>query len=789
MITEKQHELQILTDGESQDTIGMSLDLDSANMLMQMLSKNLYSDGIGSSIRETASNALDSHRRAGVDDPIIVSFCRNKEHNYEYTVEDFGTGLDDKDVEYIISKYGKSTKRLEANELGMFGLGFKAPLAYSSSFYFVCRKDGMERKYMMYEGDDFNKIDLLHETKTTEKNGVKVIIPVKWGDRYEFIKKTKEQLAYFEGVYFNFQNVGDTIDNNFKIFRSKEFQISELTDDHSLHICLDNVYYPIDFQKLGIPKLDLQIGLRFGLTDGLFPTPNREAIRYTQEAKKVILDKIEKFSDYMVTSFNTNMKETDDVKAIFRYYNARRKYIMIEEKDYDITSLIDKSTVKLIKPKMKGITLLDLEHLAKHNEYMFKEYEKKYILQNDRFSANKGNWNTQVGVDTFNDSFSAIYLYSEKIGVNKKNYVKTLHPTNGYTKRVAFIKKTMEFGLKGKKDKTGLKLFRSNHIDTYDNYIKILELKNYKKADWRKVIEEFKFVLSLFFKDIKNLDDLVVPQSWLDARKKKTKKVYSNVSGGVTQLKLEGEIICKKAEDLLRYVDGKNAKFTPDRYHLEKIYREPKLIVYAEHGSQDKLDRLYHISKKQKMAYITLSQREMNVVKDLEIHNFIPIEKFMEGKNKPFRRLVTGALITRLKRKYRNVFNKREKLKSVCKDLMDKLDLISQYENNQIEVRHDNMYDALIEVANTHNLYDETIYPEYLECKAILESLPFLEPFMDVTSHYLNEEDPLLDALTDLFKYYKYKVNFERYHMRLNEDLPLEETLTEETVEELVKIN
>ena len=789
MITEKQHELQILTDGESQDTIGMSLDLDSANMLMQMLSKNLYSDGIGSSIRETASNALDSHRRAGVDDPIIVSFCRNKEHNYEYTVEDFGTGLDDKDVEYIISKYGKSTKRLEANELGMFGLGFKAPLAYSSSFYFVCRKDGMERKYMMYEGDDFNKIDLLHETKTTEKNGVKVIIPVKWGDRYEFIKKTKEQLAYFEGVYFNFQNVGDTIDNNFKIFRSKEFQISELTDDHSLHICLDNVYYPIDFQKLGIPKLDLQIGLRFGLTDGLFPTPNREAIRYTQEAKKVILDKIEKFSDYMVTSFNTNMKETDDVKAIFRYYNARRKYIMIEEKDYDITSLIDKSTVKLIKPKMKGITLLDLEHLAKHNEYMFKEYEKKYILQNDRFSANKGNWNTQVGVDTFNDSFSAIYLYSEKIGVNKKNYVKTLHPTNGYTKRVAFIKKTMEFGLKGKKDKTGLKLFRSNHIDTYDNYIKILELKNYKKADWRKVIEEFKFVLSLFFKDVKNLDDLVVPQSWLDARKKKTKKVYSNVSGGVTQLKLEGEIICKKAEDLLRYVDGKNAKFTPDRYHLEKIYREPKLIVYAEHGSQDKLDRLYHISKKQKMAYITLSQREMNVVKDLEIHNFIPIEKFMEGKNKPFRRLVTGALITRLKRKYRNVFNKREKLKSVCKDLMDKLDLISQYENNQIEVRHDNMYDALIEVANTHNLYDETIYPEYLECKAILESLPFLEPFMDVTSNYLNEEDPLLDALTDLFKYYKYKVNFERYHMRLNEDLPLEETLTEETVEELVKIN
>jgi hypothetical protein len=49
----------------------MSLDLDSAQMLMQMLSKNLYSDGIGSTIRETASNALDSHRRAGVTDQLL----------------------------------------------------------------------------------------------------------------------------------------------------------------------------------------------------------------------------------------------------------------------------------------------------------------------------------------------------------------------------------------------------------------------------------------------------------------------------------------------------------------------------------------------------------------------------------------------------------------------------------------------------------------------------------------------------------------------------------------------
>ena len=134
MILEKQTEAHILQEGETQETVKMSLDLDSAQVLMQMLSKNLYSDPIGSTIRECASNALDSHRRAGVDKPIIVALQPNKDGSFEFSVEDFGTGLNDDDVRNIISKYGKSTKRNSANELGMMGLGFKAPLAYCSSF-------------------------------------------------------------------------------------------------------------------------------------------------------------------------------------------------------------------------------------------------------------------------------------------------------------------------------------------------------------------------------------------------------------------------------------------------------------------------------------------------------------------------------------------------------------------------------------------------------------------------------------------------------------------------------
>jgi len=122
---------------------------------------------------------------------------------------------------------------------------------------------------MLYESDDEdNKIDLLTETPTTEKNGVKIIVPVKYSDRHTFIESIKEQLAYFEGVYFD---CGTEIKNDFQIIRHTDFQWSDLCPDNNMHLCLDNVYYPLDFTKLGISPLYFPIGLRFSLTDGIKP--------------------------------------------------------------------------------------------------------------------------------------------------------------------------------------------------------------------------------------------------------------------------------------------------------------------------------------------------------------------------------------------------------------------------------------------------------------------------------------------------------------------------------------
>ena len=424
MILEKQKEANILSKGESKDSIGMSLDMDSAQILMQMLSKNLYSDAIGSSIRECASNALDSHRRINCDDPIIVGFKLSENGNYEFTVEDFGTGLDANDVTNIISKYGKSTKRDSNVELGMMGLGFKAPLAYTSSFYFVARKAGIERKYIMFEGEDVNTIDLLYEKKTKERNGVKIIIPVTYSDKPEFITKMKEQLCYFENVYFDC----DFIDNKFVIYRGEDFQYSDLCTDNNLHVCLDNVYYPLDFSKLGITRIDINIGLKLSLSDGVFPTPNRENLRYTKESKKVLIDKIREVSKTLVEKYNNSVVNLKNLEELWNFYENTHRNVTYDFGKLKINTISQHCSIKLKEPNYYSLKLLSTRVAYNALKEQYKNfYDIRWYYDGARIhDCNKGHRH-QLSFLKLLDVSKTNYKYSDGIKGIHKDYIRWNH--------------------------------------------------------------------------------------------------------------------------------------------------------------------------------------------------------------------------------------------------------------------------------------------------------------------------------------------------------------------------
>ena len=161
----------------------------------------------------------------------------------------------------------------------------------------------------------------------------------------------------------------------------------------------------------------------------------------------------------------------------------------------------------------------------------------------------------------------------------------------------------------------------------------------------------------------------------------------------------------------------------------------------------------------------------------------------MEGINKPFKRIVTAHLIAKLIEKYKPVFRKKENMENVSKDLHDKIETLYQYENahNPGYMSGDTetiIFGNLLEIAEANNLFDGEIYPIYQEVKAILDKFPFIKSVFDVMNNFGNNE-PLEQVVVDLLKYNKHKVNLDRYNVKLTEDAPLEEELTEATIEVL----
>ena len=783
MILEKQTESHILEEGSTQETVKMSLDLDSAQVLMQMLSKNLYSDSIGSTIRECASNALDSHRRATSELPIIVSFKRNSQADtYEFAVEDFGIGLDADDVRNIISKYGKSTKRNSNTELGMMGLGFKAPLAYSSSFYFICRKDFMERKYMMYEGDDTNSIDLLYEKPTAEPNGVKVIVPVKWADRYNFANKIREQLAYFENVYFDVDPMGSySVDNDFTIHRAEHFQYSSLATNNDMHLCLDNVSYPIDWEKLGIDRIRIKLALRFSLSDGLFPTPNREALRYTQEAKETILKKIATVADVFMEKFNDAITTQSDIKAIMEFYSRNSKHINSWYKstndDIQIDELVKHAKIPVAKPKLDNIKLLNLERLAvKAKDYILAEYKFKYKFTNSKFQAMKNYFYEHLRIaDMTGSYFGGVYIYKHDFPKSKQDYLRTVLPSN---KQIYFVKKSP------------FKLMSKNDNNDYSKYYHaILGLDKYPKHQWRQLIKEFQYVVGLYAKDFIDADAIEIPQSFKDEQKAKRMKITVAAAKGPKKVRMKGEFSGKVGTKTELNLSDQYAKFVPTIYKFENIHKLTKLHVYAKEADKKKMDGAWSCFNKH-AVFVIVAQATFDNLQKADLHNWITIDKFMEGKNRPFKTVATEFLISDLIQNYSATFKRIATVREISTDLADKLQTLWEYHNRQYRsYADDNTRKAVIDHAIANNLFDQPIYLIYKQVNEVFTKLTFLDAILDTMGYtHSKHNSPMMVAIVDLFKYHKHKVNLEHYKIKLTEDAPLEQELTEETIEELQTI-
>lgn len=100
----------------------------------------------------------------------------------------------------------------------------------------------------------------------------------------DFCNKAKKKLTYYDTVVL----IIDDIVHENTIYRNDLFQYADYAPYRKLHLCLKDVVYSIDYDKLGISEIHIPVALRFTLSDGITPTPSRESIN-KQLTYKVLL--------------------------------------------------------------------------------------------------------------------------------------------------------------------------------------------------------------------------------------------------------------------------------------------------------------------------------------------------------------------------------------------------------------------------------------------------------------------------------------------------------------------
>ena len=500
-------------------TTAMEVDMSNKAFIMDLFSQGIYSDAIGSLIRETVSNSLDANKESGSDLPVLVSFKKDENYQYWFKSMDSGIGISPDRMNNIVSKYFGSTKRHTNEFLGGFGLGFKSPLAYCNSFFIITINEGTLYKYMMYKAGEGTAIDLMHTEQTDLPSGTTIEIPVESTDYGEFVNKMQEQLCYMENVYMD---VPGEIDNDFFIEKSEFWKYSSLNTDDYLHLSLDNVYYQLDFDKLGLPTIKIPIALCFKVGEGLIPTPNRESIRYTEQAKTLIKNRLELVTKELIAKYKEQSTESDD----FLYFNRalyHKKYnLNTGNTKIDIIGLIKYAKENIPPVLIKGINHIkygDFTYAPKFiHEYLFSGfYINSVIRKGNRYSKDKAgiyrlsNYLNYTGYDNEKPDYTLLFL-DENIPSLKMKYLQE-------TYQYAFI-----IG----KENTHRKLFTGDN-----SYVKILELDQVPRRLWRTHIQEFQLLQKYFMNTMVRVSEIEVPESFILANKKervvtKVKQEYIN---------------------------------------------------------------------------------------------------------------------------------------------------------------------------------------------------------------------------------------------------------------------
>lgn len=427
--------LQSTTEGTK-----MRLSEDASSMVFQLFTKNVYSNPIGTVVREITSNCFDSHTEAGVNAPVLIKKHMDVQTGTNYiSFIDYGVGMSPDRVQNIYGVYFESTKRVDNTQIGGFGIGGKTPLAYKrstgqgegeydNSFYVVTIFDNVKYFYCISEGAESPVIHKLHEEPTTEHNGTEIQIPVLEKDVETFAKEMVRQLYYFENIVFQgFEETyqESTLTNEYQIIRGKNFLFRGSEYNSSAHVCLGRVAYPIDYNVLGLNSSDysLPIALRLEVGD-IGVTVSRESLDYSEKTIKVLKAKLEAAKSEIITLIE---KQYSDIRTLEQYFAVKTDFGQLEFSNgmsLYVGNLINQKDVDFSNFKYQFTKMPTDKQLFRFF------FETKQMGKKERRSRWSSNNTNDIDYDTLKKSNNIYYFKNEwKRKIIKQSWLKQKHET------------------------------------------------------------------------------------------------------------------------------------------------------------------------------------------------------------------------------------------------------------------------------------------------------------------------------------------------------------------------
>lgn len=263
------------------------------------LSDTLYRDKKRALVREVLCNAWDAHITSDqTARPVEITISET-----ELVIRDFGPGIADDRIADIYCTYGKSTKLADDSQTGGFGLGSKAPFAYTDHFTVTSAHRGTRTVYAVSRGgiETGGRPGIRTMVSVpTDQSGLTVTIPIaNPADQREFETILKE--VVFKGGINALLNGGAMARRDYSGILQHGFALeapsrTECTSRSFIEVLYGAVTYPATTTDPEITELERKLrdlignySLILAARPGtLSVTPSREALSYTATTTETI---------------------------------------------------------------------------------------------------------------------------------------------------------------------------------------------------------------------------------------------------------------------------------------------------------------------------------------------------------------------------------------------------------------------------------------------------------------------------------------------------------------------